>query len=400
MTRELFATNFRIRPFAIDDERANLPEGVEDAYTFHIEASNLNLDAYYTHMTRKTLTAFARGAADGVQFLDSHNSRNLGYGRSFGGRVKVDSERQPRFDVPDGVELAIQPPSQYAYALLDIYTVPGINFAGGLSYASTDDFIRAVNSGLAADVSVGFYGGLWRCDICGNDYRDYRACTHFAGRIYPAGDSGERRVLSTVSIDGAQLAEVSAVYDGATPNASILKARSMAQGGKLDRDTKEFLEVRYQLDIPRGRIFPATWYTENENTQEERIMDYEKIVQDIRSVLAETGADETLEAVEQVRWLAAQVRDLAPLADDGRTYRADLITAALAEGVRAFGQDFNQEQYKALLERSGLNEIKLMTNDWRGIAAKRWPAGRQSNDASETTPQERPSLVPDSAYAA
>ncbi len=390
-----------------DDVRANLPDGVEDAYIFGIEGSNINLDSYFTHMTRKTLKNFARDAAAGVQFLDSHNNRNLGYGRSYGGRVRIDKDREPVFDAQNGVEMAIAAPSQYAYFQGDVYTVPGINFGGGLTYASTDDFIRALETGLAADVSVGFGGGEWRCDICGNNYLSYHECQHFAGQVYGIGDAGDRQVLSTVSIDGARLREVSAVYDGATPNATILKARAAAEDGKLGKDDKRFLEVRYQVDIPTGRIYPAVKTTGHMagNTTEEILMkdknEHVATLDALREILAETNADETAELTDQVRELVGELKRLRPLADDGRQYRADLIADALKEGVRAI-PDFNQESYRSLLEQSKLDAIKQMRADWAAVANKRWPNGRQTTEANnepgdEATPV---GIIPDEAYAA
>lgn len=398
MDRTIFPYSLRIiRHTATAEERATLPANAEDAYTFQIEASNLNLDFYYTHMTRKTLANFARTATAGVQFLDSHNNRNLGYGRTYGGQVKVDSSRQPAFVVPDGVELAIAPPSQYAYALIDVFTIPGIRFGGGLTYATTDDFIRAVDTGLAADVSVGFYGGLMRCDICGNNYRDYRACQHFAGQVYGIGEGGARQVLATVAVDGADLAEVSAVYDGATPNASILKARAMAEDGEMDGETKRFIEARYKVELSAGKIHPAAKV--NGRQANGGRMDFEEIVNEVRDILSETAAPEG-EVPGQVRWLLAENARLRPLADDGTRYRADLVAAALAEGVRAHGEGFNQETYRDLLERASLDAIVRMTADWKAIGDKRFAGGRlvedgQSEKVTEAQPRR---VVPSAAH--
>lgn len=405
----IFPYRLKINLQRLNDEiRASLPESVRDnAFVFQIEGSNVNLDSYFTHMTRKTLTNFSRDATAGVQFLDSHNNRNLGYGRTFGGRVRIDSEREPLFDVPAGVELAVSPPSQYAWFQGDVYTVPGINFGGGLTYGSTDDFIRALDAGLAADVSVGFGGGDWRCDICGENYRSYRACPHYAGQIYPAGEAGDRQILATVAIDGARLHEVSAVYDGATPNATILKARAAAEDGELSTDDKRFLEVRYKVDIPSGRIFPVTNVFSNgrqaDDLEDIHMADerkYEAALAAVREVLAETGADESLELPDQVRWLVGEVERLRPLADEGRQYRNDLIEDALKEGVRAMGDRFNQEAYRGLLGQSSLEVIKQMRGDWAEIAGKRWPNGRQTEDEGSQEPAEPLELIPDSAYQA
>lgn len=405
MDRTIFPYSFRITHHdrrseerAIPEERT-IPAGVDDAYTFQIEASNLNLDAYYTHMTRRTLQSFANNARAGVQFLDSHNNRNLGYGRTYGGQVRVDRERPIMNTAPDGAELAFTPPTQYAYALLDVYTVPGIRFGGGLTYASTDDFIRAVDSGLAADVSVGFYGGAWRCDVCNNDYRNYQLCQHFAGNVYELNTNGAtRRVLATVAVDGAELAEVSAVYDGATPNASILKARAMAEDGRLDVESKRFIEVRYQVDLPTGRIFPvATLPNSGRQQADGGNMEFEEIVNQTRDILAETAAPEG-GIPDQVRWLIAENARLQPLADDGRAYRADLVANALAEGVRAYGETFSQETYQGLMERASLDAIKRMTADWKAVGDKRFVGGRSIEDEQPEKQEQPRRVVPTAAH--
>lgn len=384
----------------------DLPPGLDNPFVFESESSNNNLDAYYTHMTEETLRNFASEAVPGVQFLDSHNNRNLGYGRTFNGRFEVLADRQPDFNIGRGVELAITPPAQYMRAVLLTYTVPGINFGGGLTYASTDDFIRAARAGIAKDISVGFYGGRWTCDICGGNYRSYRDCPHLAGLEYPLGEQGERLVIATVGIADAHLAEHSAVYDGATPQAMITKAERMAAAGELEPERKKAFEVRYKIALPRRVIVPGvTVSTDGQETAaeptEENRMDLEQMVEDIRTILAETAAPAEVEPVEAVRWLADEVVRLRPLADAGRQYRADLIEAALAEGVRALGEKFTRETYQEMLAQSSIDVIKRMRDDWQQLGDARFAAGRATVD--ETAPKDpqtarKADLVPDAAY--
>lgn len=389
-----------------------LPDGVENAYTFRIEASNNGLDYYFTHMSAATLANFAADAAARVQFLDSHNNSNLGYGRTFAGVVEEDAGRSPQFlplrgaGLGDGVGFAIDPPATYMRALLDVYTVPGIRFGGSLTYASTDDFITAVNARLAEDVSVGLYGGRHVCDICGGNYADYRECDHLAGRVYGLGEQGNFKAIATVTIDGAHLGEVSAVYDGATPNATTIKAQDAARAGRLESADKRFLEVRYKMNFPGRSQWSGVDLSERQGSgpaqsHEEQPMDYEEIVNNVRAALAETNAPDG-EVLEQVRWLAEENGRLRPLADAGRQYRADLVAGALADGVRAFGPEFNQEQYRAVLEGGSIEVIKLMAADWQRIGNGRFAGGRQTQDTAEK-PEAKPERVkaalPDEAYS-
>lgn len=403
-------------PVRIEVREVGEGDDDEERFEFTAEASNNSLDYYYTHMTPATLANLATDARAGVQFLDSHDSRNLGYGRTFGGRVEVDANSRPDWTTfrREGVELPIAPPTEYQRALIDIFTIPGIRFGGGLTYGSTDDFIRAVRAGLARDVSIGFYGGEWRCDICGNDYRSYEACRHFAGAVYGIGESGERRVLATVSIDGARLGELSAVYDGATPGAMIRKAERAARAGEIEPETKRLLEARYRVELP-ARVLSAGVDVSKSGRSAAggKGMDVQQLFDDARAAVTETLGRE-MEPGEAIRHLASEVtrlegalsdaqaetQRLAPLADDGRAYRADLVADALAEGVRAYGEDFAEETYRVVLESAPLATVKRMRDDWARIAAKRFPGGRQTVDEEETPTAPQRRVVPDEAYAA
>lgn len=435
-----------------------IPEDVADPFVFTAESSNNNLDSYYTHMSERTLRNFARDATAGVQFLDSHNNRNLGYGRTFDGRFEVVSDRKPDYTIRGrAVELAIDPPSEFQRVLIDTYTIPGINFGGGLTYASTDDFIAAVRARIAEDISVGFGGGDWRCDICGGNYRSWNSCPHLAGFEYEIGEQGERTVLATVEIDGASLYEHSAVYDGATPEAMITKAERLAAAGELEPEKIRLFEQRHNVELPRRSIHPAPDMTAvdgltsiagaypeitaaevekalasiqrgrsalpqreerpgakgladarrharaSAETQGETHMNLEELVNDVRSILAETGAPETADVPEQVRWLAGEVERLRPLADDGVAYRNDLVEEALAEGVRAHGEEFAQESYRGILESSSIETIKCMRDDWKAVGDARFREQpsiiEEEPEGSNENAEDPPQAVPDEAFA-
>lgn len=400
-------------------ETRALPEGLEEEpFVFEAEASNNSLDSYYTHMTAATLRNYARDGRKGVQFLDSHENYNLGYGRSFAGRFEEDTERKPVWelvdrlgDAPSGLEFAVAPPDTLQRAVLDIFTVPGIRFGGSLTYGSTDDFIRAVRSGLVRSVSVGFLGGRYTCDICGGNYYDVRECRHFAGLVYEAGEQGDRSVLATFAIDGAGLRELSAVYSGATPEAMITKAERLIQAGELPEEKAAVIEQRYRVELPRRIVSAGVDVTPDGVIGGDRVTD--DILEAMREMLAEAGLtaeiEEPSDAAEAVRVLVGQAEELTaenerltPLAEDGRQYRADLVSAALAEGVRAYGSKFDAAPYRALLEEAPIATIKRFTADWKAIGDKRFPGGPHVNDEKPERAgdgEERPQVVPDSHYA-
>lgn len=375
--------------------KADLGDGVEP-YIFSAEISSNRLDAYYGRMGESTLLNFAADAQAGVSFQDSHSTMRLGFGQSLTGTFEKTGD--------------------IARVVADFYTVPGIEFGGMHSYKSTDDFIRAIKARLARDVSVGFYGGDEICDICGKSVWDWRGdmpCPHIPGLEYPTGDRGQQMTLATFSVEDARLAEVSAVYDGATPEAMILKAERAITDGLLKPSSIRLLETRYRIKLPEKAVtLPVDMKTKGKTMTEQKTDDF---LVSVRAALQEfnmaggTEGDELAtirliisskqEALEKVEKLTAEVTRLQPLADDGAKYRADLIADTLAEGVRAMGDNFPQESYSGLLEKADIEAIKKMRDGFKEQA--RLPKGRQSVDDDQTpvngkAPQP---ATPDLAYA-
>jgi hypothetical protein len=82
-----------------------------------------------------------------------------------------------------------------------------------------------------------------------------------------------------------------------------------------------------------------------------------------------------------------RIADLTPKAADGEQYRTDLISEALAEGVRAYGDKFDSETYSAMLRSAPLTVIKRMKADWAIVGDSRFaPGGRQTTDKGEQAP--------------
>lgn len=355
--------------------------GIEDAdnlFVFTAEISNDNLDYYYTRMAESSLRNFAQDATAGVALLDSHSIRNLGYGRSLVGRFEREDGRMR--------------------VLADFYTVPGIRFGGGQSYESTDDFIKAVRAQIAKDMSIGFGGGETICDICGEPVWGWRTdCPHIPGLEYPVGERGEQTVLATGTNEDERLFEASVVYAAATPDAMILKIEREADAGRLVPEQARLLEVRYRVKLPgvkhnwpglelgNGRKQAGQGEGSMDVFEQERLeiaeSDERPLANALRQALTNAGIKtQNHEVVGCIRRLGTELSQLRSLADDGRQYRTDLIEEALAEGVRAHGDEFAQETYRGMLEQSSIEVIKRMRDDWKAIGDKRFLGGRQTED--------------------
>jgi hypothetical protein len=186
--------------------------------------SNTRLDAYFTHMRLSSLRNYAQEAAAGVAFLPGHNHRHLPIGGSLSGELSE-----------EGSEASVR---------ADFYTLSGLQ----IGEVSTNGLIIGIKGGLTRDVSIGMYGGKFICNICGEDYWRGR-CRHLAGFTYEEEKDGViRQILATVGIEDAHLAEVSGVYDGATPGAMIEKVYEMARSGALSVEDVRHAETVYRLD--------------------------------------------------------------------------------------------------------------------------------------------------------
>ena len=376
------------------------------------EISSNRLDAYFTRMAPSTLVNFGAEAAEGVTFQNSHRFNELGLGRSLTGTYEQAGD--------------------VARVLAEFYTVPGLRLAG----VGTDDFIAGVRSGLIHDVSVGFYGGQFRCSLCGRDMLRDWDCPHVPGMLYDVRDpldnvTGQEMAIAWV--EDAHLAEVSAVYDGATPGAAILKAQQEAEAGRLRAGQVQLLEARYRIRLPAARMVTAgvdvklqrSETEAMEPTIEELTSEVERLrpladeaerlrpligeverlrplVDEVRSLRPLAGEVERLrllvaevdrlrtvaDEVEHLRPLVAEVERLRPLADDGALYRADLVAEALAEGVRASGTHFQVEMYQTLLAAAPLATIKQMRDDWRALGDRIFTGGRKTTDEEQAPARE------------
>jgi len=343
-------------------------------YFFRGEISSTRLDSYFTHMLLSSLRNYAREAAAGVGFLPSHDHQHLPIGGSLTGELSEQSD------------LSIVRADFYTLSRMVIQTI------------DTDHLINGIRGGLTRYLSIGWYGGRMICDICGQDYWRGR-CPHIAGFTYEEEKDGViRQTLATVGIDDAHLGEVSGVYKGATPGAMIEKVYELASAGALTVDDVRHAEVVYRLDkemTQRMLALPALQKQHagveiRENGQlhgkEERMN--EQQFNRMKEILVNAGAvdasqrdamDEETALVELDKF-AVRFQNLQARAADGDTYRNDLVSEALAEGVRAYGDKFDAKTYEETLRSSPLHVIKRMRDDWKGVGDARFAGGRSTTD--------------------
>ena len=422
---EVFTDRERLLDLA--SERAFDPSFLRESTPFFwpAEISSNRLDAYYSRMAPSSLRNYAVEAAVGVGFQNSHDVNKLGFGRSLTGFFQETGATEQ--------DARLEEPFRLSRTVAEFYTVPHLR----LHDVSTDDFIAGIRTSLIHNVSIGFYNADWMCSVCGRDLFDWD-CPHIPGLMYPRqrAANGEEtgEVMAFAWVENAHLAEVSAVYNGATPGAAILKARQQVETGRMPDKAAQLIEARYRVRLGEMRRIwtagtPAQGGMMDEETRAENLeiqgdsthvsetvgMDRDEGA--LRAMLANLGLpDGDLPA--QVRALAAEVERLRPLemrlaeaehllsergaeleaaqvemsrlrplATEGENYLAELLAEALAEGVRAMGDDFKRDTYRALLLDADPVVLRQFRDDWRKAARSVFgEGGRITSDQSNQGP--------------
>lgn len=258
-------------------------------FFFGGEISSNRWDFYQTRMAESSLRNDAKDATAGFAFLRNHNSREDPTGHTLRGVFESAVGDQP------------------ARTLADLYV---------LSDPATAPYIAKIRSGVMRDLSIGFYGGEWICSICGRDMQQWfgaNACPHLLGETYtPTDQVGSQKgtpEVARATIENAHCAEVSGVYDGATPGAMITKARSLAAEGLLTERQRETVQVRYHIRLPATtRAFAGAtpgegddMPPENEKSNEMPAADALAEVRTVAAGFVEHGIEARDNPVEMIR---------------------------------------------------------------------------------------------------
>ena len=332
---------------------------------FEAIISNSNLDSYYTIMDPETtLPNFVEDLKAGVMFLDSHRTDRLGYAQSVDGRMEDNNDVIGVFEV-----------------------AKNINFGGELTFASTNDFINGIIKRLVRDVSVGFKDGRYICNIDGKPIYGTGCCEHWPGQTY---NIDGKEILCTATIVDARLSEVSAVHDGATAGAGVLrKIEDLHSKGQLSNQSIGSLAYRYNVeyDINKRVFIPTHLRTpgvkpSGDDKQEDNDMDAKEVRGIVEEVLKtalepvttgiKANADALVKQSETLETLGSQV---------SKSERAQLEIEAAEESVRAFGAEKDAEKTKRFLSNlETIEDVRETKDEWKAIADAKFKAGRSTSD--------------------
>ena len=332
---------------------AELPDDDDDKYWIRVLASNDKLDGHNSIMDPKTtLKNYERDAKvkPGVALKDHHAYKSFGYGRSANAVLTDENE-----------------------LLIDFYILKDMEYdAGSREFRTSDKLIRAIEHGLVNQVSVGFYGGREICNLCQLPIRRYSywdweperegQCTHKMGKKY---DFDGRKETATYTVYDAHLKEVSLVEFGSNRNTAIEKKREMRSFMEelLMTDEQWIAKLRDALDIPN-----------------------------IKSTDAPDDVVETLQAEvtslrEQNETLKDEKADLIADAEDGKVYRQARVDEGIKQGIRAHGDDFDEEYHREYYADLPLDKLEKAIESNQKIGDAKLPAGRNTSDTHEPPPE-------------
>ena len=217
------------------------------------------------------------------------------------------------------------------------------------------------------------------CDLCGLSVWSWE-CPHFPGKSYiitdteEEGEGEERIVTATYTIYDARLAEVSVVFDGATPDAQILrKAQDLFTRKKLDNETQQFLNKSYNIRLNQGKlIFDKNRKIKQEGPKmdlETRIEEQETELKDLRE------SNESLrERAEQTESLRAENEKLKE--------RNEALEASNKDKEGLIG-DLRSDKRQLKEQVTTLESFEEDANKYRKVKEQRAEAAIESWSAAE-----------------
>lgn len=362
---------------------------------YTVKASDRVVDFYSTSMRDSTLANYAADATQGrgVPFLDSHNGSTIDniLGRSLEGKfVRGAGDEGRRVEITFYTQPTLEPRMQ--------------------------SFVNKSRGGYAKDVSVGFYGGQMKCSICGGEMLRWwrstsdKPCYHMPGVEYKVVDASGTETgakqMAIGYIENARLGEVSTVHKGANPNAGFIgfKARQLNDAGLLLPEVRAVVRDRYNITLPgsgrnwrglagdtkEGHMPPEASNQTGQVPESEVAARVQRAVDTERAswhdglvgTLRVAGIDtpEGQDLVALVRSLADEVVTLRPQAEDGKAFRAALVKDAITEGVRAFGDKFDEERQSTRLNRMAVKDLELEIETWRAVGDRALPAGQGTDN--------------------
>lgn len=356
---------------------AELPEDDDDKYWIRVLASNDKLDKHNSIMDPETtLRNYEKDARTkpGVALKDHHAYRSFGYGRSANAVLTDKNE-----------------------LFIDFYILKNMEYdAGSREFRTSEKLIRAIEHELVNQVSVGFFEGREICNLCQLPIRRYSywdweperegQCTHKMGKTY---DFDGKKQKATYTVFDARLKEVSLVEFGSNRNTAIEKKREIAEalewvftekpglgaGNPVFDGIRKFMEENFMTD--------QEWITQ---LREKLEIPNIKTTDEPEAVV-ETLQTEVESLREKVEEQKDEIADLTLDAEDGKAYRQARVDEGIKQGIRAHGDDFDEEYHREYYADLPLDKLEKAIESNKKIGDAALPEGRSTTDEHEPPPE-------------
>lgn len=394
------------------NQLAKKPLEKEEVFVFSAKlAGDMIIPNRYIQLSKPLLNTFKQDAVDGVSMLLDHSWAGffgrpkpaIAYGRTFDAQMK-------HSDV-EGEDWAL-------YA--DHYIPRGVEIDG----ISTDSIIQSIEAGTMFDTSIGWGADKYVCSICGGDIRGYR-CSHWPGKKYVVneGEDDERIELCyAIAKPPGFLMENSLVFDGAYPTAGVLS--QVGNEGESHwvevanlKETPPDAQLFHIFSSARGGLYTfarrdslgKSRKKEGGTEMDEKKFTKEEVNVLIKEAVEKYGEEENVtvtadniiplymtkeQATEKLgKDLSAD--EVLRFAKEGMDYHAECVDEAIKDGVRAMGNDFPAETWKATFVSMSTKQINDIASTWHKQAEDDIPAGRMTDpEAGKKTGAD----LPDEAF--
>ena len=331
--------------------------------------------------------------------------------------------------------------------LIDFFILKNMDYQkeSSFHFTSSAQLIRAIESGLVNQASVGFYDAREICNLCNLPIRRYSywdweperegQCTHKMGKKYDVGDG--KMETATYTVFDARLKEISLVEFGSNRKTSIETERWFTEmssenpeafrkiiGGYLMNDQEWITQLRDALKVPtlkstdepdavvkaletevsslrttistqKDEIADLTTASQDVDTARQQFVTTLRDALDLKDVrstdepdtVLEKAKDEVTDLREQVETQRDEIADLQAAAKDGEAYREARVEEAIKQGIRAYGDDFDEEYHREYYGDMPLEKLETHIAQNKKKADAALPAGRSTTDDHEPPPE-------------
>lgn len=258
----------------------------DEVYVFRsLMVDDLLIPDRYIKIHESLLRTCVIDANKCVPLLLNHDTYTMPVGKVIEANLQEDVDSEGNFTK-----------TVYGYS----YIVNGKNTQHGVT---TTDISSSIDDGTLTDVSVGISFNKIECSICHNDLRDWRMCEHVPGKQYINVNEEVETCIGIAGVDGkGGLRELSLVYSGACPRASVVQSK--------DKDNDED-----NLSIDNNNTILSVMDLKNTGVGSEVLCNFSKNKTELY-VIGGVKLDELNEKVELAQDMEKETEDVVEQTED------------------------------------------------------------------------------------